>query len=245
MDNQNTPPENQPTNNKSLELIKAKEQPHTQQQNYQQNNFQNNQQYYCPKAMRPLKTDRSLFDFMLYGLLTFNIYNYYCLYRISKDINTIARPYDKKITINYLILIFIISPLTYGIGDLVWYHCLSSRIKKELNRRNLNYEFGARDFWIWKFTFTAIPTIVSTCYSIFTAVCFIVEFIWSYSISPFSSQTETIITIIIYAIKIFGTIASCYYIHKLLKSMNLLSESYNYYGWLIVINGVAGYLLVE
>ena len=40
-------------------------------------------------------------------------------------------------------------PITLGIADLVWYHRISNRIGGELQRRGLDYDFGAKDFWLW------------------------------------------------------------------------------------------------
>lgn len=227
MDSQNTSQEHQPDNNKNVKLIKIEEPEQNSQQNHQQNENKEAYQYYYQPPR--LKTDRSLLKFLLYGLITFSVYDYYCLYCVSKDINTIARPYDGKKTINYLILAFIISPLTLGIGDIVWFHFLTSRISKELKRRNFDYQFGIKDFWIWKVLFTAIPSVISFGIGIYTAICYITSYINTGSIS-LSSSTEIIILIISYAVALVSAVGGCVYIHKLLKSMNLLSESYNYYG---------------
>ncbi len=225
MNDQNTPQEYQPDNTQEPEETR----PEYYQQDYQQNNQQQNQQYYSPQPMQPLKTNRSLLKFLLYGFVTLGIYNYICLYYVSKDINTIASRYDNRKTLNYLIMALIISPLTFGIGEIVWYHLLSSRVGNELKRRNYDYQFGVKDFWIFKVLFDIIPAIISLSATIYTVISYISTYASTGDIS-LSSETEIIIMVISYATTLISGVGGCIYYHKLLKSMNLLSESYNYYG---------------
>ena len=98
---------------------------------------------------------------------------------ISMEIDTIASPRDHKNTMNYLLVCFLLGPVTLGIYTLIWNHQLSNRIGDELKARNLGYEFGAGDFWGWGVLGSLIL------------------------IGPFV------------------------FVHKLLKSMNLINESYN------------------
>lgn len=77
------------------------------------------------------------------------IYPIVVMSSISSDINIIAGRYDGKRTMHYCLLIFLVSWLTLGIGVLVWYHNLSSRIGNELRRRNISYQFGAGSYWGW------------------------------------------------------------------------------------------------
>lgn len=96
-----------------------------------------------------LKTNRGLVKFILLSLITFGIYGIVVLSGVSNDINTIAGRYDNKRTMHYCLLVFIIAPITLGIGAIVWFAKISSRIGNELKRRNLGYSFGAADFWLW------------------------------------------------------------------------------------------------
>ena len=50
---------------------------------------------------------------------------------------------------NFLLLFFIVGPITLEIGTLVWFHKFSARIGDELNRRGIDYSFGAGSFWVW------------------------------------------------------------------------------------------------
>ena len=96
-----------------------------------------------------LKTNRGLAKLILLSIITFGIYGIIVLSGISNDINTIAGRYDNKRTMHYCLLLFIVAPITLGIGAIVWFAKVSSRIGNELKRRNLDYSFGASDFWLW------------------------------------------------------------------------------------------------
>lgn len=99
------------------------------------------------KAM--LRTNRGLLKYVLLSLITFGIYGIVVKTHISMEIDTVAAPRDHKSTLNYLLVLFILGPITCGIFPLIWYHNLSNRIGDELKARNLGYEFGAGDFWGW------------------------------------------------------------------------------------------------
>ena len=94
-------------------------------------------------------TDRSVLKMIVLGLLTFGIYPIVVTAQMAEDINLIAFPYDGKKTMSYALVLFVFTPLTLGIADLVWYARFSNRIKDELARRGIKYNFGARTFWIW------------------------------------------------------------------------------------------------
>lgn len=96
-----------------------------------------------------LKTNRGLTKYILLGIITLGIYPIVVMSSISSEINIIAGRYDGKRTMHYCLLIFLVSWLTLGIGVLVWYHNLSSRIGNELRRRNISYQFGAGSYWGW------------------------------------------------------------------------------------------------
>ena len=96
-----------------------------------------------------LKTNRSLLKFILLSIITLGIYGIVVMSKVSTDINTIASRYDGKKTMHYCLVLFIFSWLTLGIVPLVWSHRISARIGNELNRRGIDYKFGAGTFWGW------------------------------------------------------------------------------------------------
>lgn len=96
-----------------------------------------------------LKTNRNLVKFILLSLITLGIYGIVVMTSVSTDINYIAGRYDGKKTMHFCLLFFVITPITLGIGTMVWYHRISERIDKELRRRNINYIFDAASYWLW------------------------------------------------------------------------------------------------
>lgn len=96
-----------------------------------------------------LKTNKGLFKTILLGIITFGIYPLVVMSSISTDINIVATKYDGKKTMHYCLLFFIVSPITFGIANLVWYHRISNRIGDELARRGISYDFSAADYWLW------------------------------------------------------------------------------------------------
>ena len=96
-----------------------------------------------------LKTNRGFWKTLLLGMVTFGIYPLIVYSGISSDINIVASPYDGKKTMHYCLLFFIISPITCGIGSLVWSYKINKRMGDELVRRGINYSFGTGNFWLW------------------------------------------------------------------------------------------------
>lgn len=104
---------------------------------------------FAPQRPAQLKTNRGLLKFILLSIITLGIYGLVVMSSVSNDINLIAGRYDGKRTMHYCLLIFIVGPITLGIGTIVWFHKISARIGAELGRRGINYGFGAADFWLW------------------------------------------------------------------------------------------------
>ena len=101
----------------------------------------------APVAQR--KTNKGLIKTILLSLITFGIYPLVVMSVLSDDINIVASRYDGKHTMHFCLLAFIITPITFGIGAIVWFHKISNRIGDELKRRGVVYDFSAGDFWLW------------------------------------------------------------------------------------------------
>ena len=114
-----------------------------------ENEVQTQPQQVSSAPVGQLKTNRGLVKYILLSIITFGIYGLVVMSSVSNDINVIASRYDGKRTMHYCLLFFVISWLTLGIGVIVWYHKISARIGNELNRRNINYSFGAGSYWGW------------------------------------------------------------------------------------------------
>ena len=97
----------------------------------------------------PRKTNKGLLKTILLSLITFGIYGLVVMSSVSNDINCAASRYDGKKTMHFCLLCFIIGPITFGIAYIVWFHKISARIGRELERRGIDYKFGASDYWLW------------------------------------------------------------------------------------------------
>lgn len=102
-----------------------------------------------PAPVGQLKTNKALWKFILFSGLTFGIYAIVVMSSVSNDINIVASRYDGRRTMHFCLLAFLISPITLGIGTIVWFHKMSGRVGNELNRRGINYGFNAGTFWLW------------------------------------------------------------------------------------------------
>ncbi len=96
-----------------------------------------------------LKTNKGLLKTLLLSIITFGIYPLVVMSAVSSDINIVASRYDGKKTMHYCLLFFIVAPITFGIGAIVWSHRISDRIGNELRRRGIAYSFSAADYWLW------------------------------------------------------------------------------------------------
>ena len=96
-----------------------------------------------------LPTGRGLLKWIFLGLITLGIYNLIILTKMSGEINTVASRHDGKSTMNYCLLVFIITGLTLGIGQIVWWHRICNRLGNELKRRGIDFEISAKTWWGW------------------------------------------------------------------------------------------------
>lgn len=96
-----------------------------------------------------LRTDRGLAKMILLSLITFGIYALVVESHIGEELNLIASRHDGRRTMHFCLICFLFSWLTLGVAPIVWYHRTSDRMHGELVRRQIDYDFGAIDFWLW------------------------------------------------------------------------------------------------
>ena len=93
-------------------------------------------------------TGRGLAKMFFLGILTLGIYPTVIWSRIVTELNLAASRYDGKRTMPYFAMC-ILAPITLGIYLPVWFHGFCSRVGDELKRRKIDYQFGAKTFWLW------------------------------------------------------------------------------------------------
>ncbi len=96
-----------------------------------------------------MQTERSLGKFIVFTIVTLGIYPIVFYSGISNDINTVQSRYDGKETMHFCLLFFLVGWVTCGIGYFVWFHRISNRISNQLDRKNIAYNFSAKDYWLW------------------------------------------------------------------------------------------------
>jgi len=106
--------------------------------------------------MKQLRTNRGLLKYLIFSLITLNIYHIVLFSHISQEINKVASKHDGRHTMHYCLIYFIFSWLTLGIVPIVWMNNICDRMGTELEYRNINYSFGAGTFWGWGFFGTLI-----------------------------------------------------------------------------------------
>lgn len=102
-----------------------------------------------PVRQSNLRTKRSLLKYVLLGLITLGIYDIWQMSEVGETLNLIATRRDGKRTMHYCLMFFLVGWLTLGVGWLVWYHKLSSRIGTEQAARGLPVTVTAATYWLW------------------------------------------------------------------------------------------------
>ena len=95
-----------------------------------------------------LPTGRGLGKMFFLGILTLGIYPIVIWSRIVTEMNIAASRYDGQRTMPYFAMCTL-APITLGIYAWVWIHGFCNRIGVELQRRGIDYKFGASTFWLW------------------------------------------------------------------------------------------------
>ena len=85
---------------------------------------------------RDLKDDRSIFAYIVLGLLTCGIYNIWVLYGLANDVNLICKDYGKRTT--GAITLVVLSLLTFGLYAVFWWVRLADMLGYAARKRNLN-----------------------------------------------------------------------------------------------------------
>lgn len=102
----------------------------------------------APQVFVPLRCQRNFWKVFFLSLITFGIYGMVVYSHISREINTIASPYDGRRTMHFMLALLLICA-TFGVFGFIWMHKLCGRIRDELQRRGAPFAFGPKTFWLW------------------------------------------------------------------------------------------------
>ena len=166
-----------------------------------------------------LPEKRSWWKLILFGILTFGIYDLVVLSEIPEETNMVVNGRDGERTMQYW-WAMLLSAVTFGIYGLVWTHKLCNRIGRELNRRELGLQnFSASDFWIWAVLGSVIGGFVA---SILAAIAGAVAAAAGMDIAAISG-----IELILSCASMVGPMV---FLHKLCEAVNLMNKDYNLKG---------------
>lgn len=101
----------------------------------------------CEPAIK-FPTNRALWKMIVFGLLTFGIYDIVVWCKMVTELNVAACRYDGKRTMPYFAMCCLMGA-TFGIIYFVWSHKLCNRIGAEVDRRGYEFKFSASTFWLW------------------------------------------------------------------------------------------------
>ncbi len=194
-----------------------------------------------PPALK-LATNRSMWKMLLLGILTCGIYPTIIYYYMYEDINLIASRHDGKRTMHPVAMAFL-CVITLGIYYFVWMHKLCRRIGDELNRRNMDYSFGPKYFWLLDVLFGCV-LFIPVVPSLFNALristndfqilynnygrSYNYYYNYTYNFQPDAFQNLSQF-VQIWSLIAFAVSAVCHlvYVHKYCKAMNCLANDYN------------------
>ena len=158
-----------------------------------------------------LPTRRGLGKMIIFSLLTCGIYPVVIWSRLVTEVNITASRYDGKRTLSFFGMLFL-APLTLGILPIVWAHKLCNRIGAELKRRDLDFTFGAKDFWLWDMLLIFLSAVCSGAAG---------------ALAAGFDQPNYWIVWILAVLGLLCTIGPLVFVHKLLESVNLINEDFN------------------
>lgn len=95
-----------------------------------------------------LKTNRNIWKFIIFSVLTLGIYSIAFFIPFSFDIDKIAPKPDRSKTMNYLIA-FLLAWFTFSFILFFWHYTIANRVEEALAIRDIDYDFGTKNFWGW------------------------------------------------------------------------------------------------
>ena len=95
-----------------------------------------------------LKTNRRMWKLMLFNILTIGLYSILFFIPLSYDIDKVAPRRDGERTMNYF-LAHILALFTLSIVVDIWHYHIAQRVEEALSAREISYDFGTNDFWLW------------------------------------------------------------------------------------------------
>ena len=103
-----------------------------------------------PYTPPKLVTNRSVWKLIVLSILTLGVYAIIFFIPFSFDLDKIAPKKDRTKTLNF-IFVYFLSLFTFSIVLQVWLYQITARVEEALAERDVKYQFGTNDFWLWFF----------------------------------------------------------------------------------------------
>ena len=117
---------------------------------------------YKEKEKRPVKDDRSIWRFIIFGLFTFGIYEIWYMYHLIEDVRYLFEDEDTPLPSFFTYLIYTV--FTLGIYNIYYWLKVSDLIRNAAIRRKLTVEISSGFIafcFILGYVFSGIPAFVS------------------------------------------------------------------------------------
>ena len=99
------------------------------------------------KKANKIKTNRSLFKYIVFGILTLGIYNLVFLHKLAKDMNAIGEGDRRHTRGVFAFLVF--NLLTVGVYQYIWWYKLANRIKRNGARYHCYIDGDGTTVLLW------------------------------------------------------------------------------------------------
>ena len=85
--------------------------------------------------MKKIKDDYSIATYILLGLITFGIYDLWCIWHLTKDVNVLCEEYGKKTT--GVLTFVLLSIVTCGLYGIFWWYRIGDMLEEAVRKRGL------------------------------------------------------------------------------------------------------------
>lgn len=94
-----------------------------------------------------ISTNRSLITYIVLSIVTCNIYSYYFLYTLARDVNIMCEGDGEETS--GLVVFIVLSFVTCGFYALYWYYKLANRLASNAPRYGLNFQENGTTVLMW------------------------------------------------------------------------------------------------
>ena len=142
------PAQPQPQQQNAYQQAYQQQAGYQQQGAYQQTGYQYAQSAPAPASFAPVQADRSVIMWLLLSIITCNIYSYYFIYCLARDLNIMCQN-DGEETPG-LVVFILLSFVTCGFYALYWYYKIGNRLQANAPRYGLMFPENGTTIIMWQ-----------------------------------------------------------------------------------------------